>query len=84
MFWVILIGFFTGIVAKFLMPGPDPGGFIVTTILGMGGAWLASWIVYSMGFYPQGESYSFVAAVLGAIAILFLYRVFNSKRAVVL
>ena len=72
--WTILIGLIVGIVAKFLMPGKDPGGFIVTTLLGIGGALLASFLGRSMGWYHDGGSAGFVASVLGAILLLMIYR----------
>mgnify|MGYP000373165800 CR=1 FL=1 len=74
MIWSILIGLFVGLVAKALMPGRDPGGFIITIILGIAGAMLANWIGGNMGIYQQGEPAGFLAAVLGAMFILFLFR----------
>lgn len=71
----IIIGFFAGIIAKLLMPGKDPGGFIVTTLLGMGGALLATLLGRSFGWYGPGENAGFLASIAGAILILFLYRV---------
>ena len=68
----IIIGFFAGIIAKLLMPGKDPGGFIVTTLLGMGGALLATFLGRSFGWYGPNENAGFLASIVGAILILFL------------
>ena len=74
--WVILIavGLLVGVVAKVLMPGRDPGGWIVTILLGIGGSLLASWLAPKLGWHPTGRLMSFAASVLGAMAILLVYR----------
>lgn len=79
--WTIIIGLIVGVVAKFLMPGRDPGGFIVTVILGIVGSVLATYIGRAMGFYRVGQSAGFIAAVLGAIVLLFLYRLVTGRKA---
>ncbi len=79
--WTILIGLVVGIVAKFLMPGRDPGGFIITAIIGILGSVVATYLGRFMGFYEVGQSAGFIAAVLGAIILLFLYRMVAGKRA---
>lgn len=79
--WTILIGLIVGVVAKFLMPGRDPGGFIITVVIGIVGSVLATYIGRAMGFYQLGESAGFIAAVLGAIVLLFLYRLVTGRRA---
>jgi uncharacterized membrane protein YeaQ/YmgE (transglycosylase-associated protein family) len=71
----LILGLFVGVVAKLLMPGRDPGGWIITIVLGIAGAWLASWAGAAGGFYMPGEPVGFIAAVMGAIVILILYRV---------
>ncbi len=82
MIWTIFIGLIIGVVAKFFMPGRDPGGFIITILLGIGGAMLASWAGSSMGAYENGQPAGFLAAVLGAMVILFFYRtLFNNGKA---
>jgi uncharacterized membrane protein YeaQ/YmgE (transglycosylase-associated protein family) len=78
--WTILIGLIVGIVAKFLMPGRDPAGFIITVIIGIVGSIIATFLGRTMGFYQVGESAGFIAAVLGAIILLFLYRMVAGKR----
>lgn len=72
--WTIIIGLVVGLLAKMLMPGKDPGGFIITTLLGIGGALLASLIGRAAHWYPPGHSAGFIASVLGAILLLVLYR----------
>ena len=75
----ILFGLVVGIVAKFLMPGRDPGGFIVTAVLGIVGAVLGGFIGQSLGFYREGEPVGFLMAVLGSIVLLLLYRMFVGR-----
>ena len=72
--WTILIGFLVGVVAKFLMPGRDPGGFIITVVIGIVGSFVASFLGSALGFYRQGEPVGFIAAVIGAMILLFGYR----------
>ena len=70
--WTIIIGFVVGVVAKFLMPGKnEPSGFILTTILGIVGAFVASFLGQSLGFYAPGEGAGFIGAIVGAIILLF-------------
>ena len=71
--WV-LFGLVVGIVAKLLMPGRDPGGFIVTTLLGIVGAVIGGFLGRSLGLYGPGEPAGFLMATLGAVVLLFLYR----------
>jgi uncharacterized membrane protein YeaQ/YmgE (transglycosylase-associated protein family) len=77
--WIV-IGALAGLLAKLIMPGRDPGGCIVTILLGVGGALLAGFVGNSMGWYKQGEGAGFIAAVLGAIIILFIYRLIARRR----
>ena len=81
--WAIIIGFIVGIVAKFLMPGRDPGGFIVTTLLGIVGALVATFLGQAMGIYAAGQSAGFIGAVIGAIVVLFIYNLVRGRRRVV-
>lgn len=78
---IIGIGLLVGIIAKFLMPGNDPGGFIVTILLGIAGAWIAGYAGRAAGWYGPGEPVGFLSSVAGAIILLVLYRVlFRRKR----
>ena len=72
--WTIIIGFVAGIVAKFIMPGDnEPSGFILTTILGIVGAFLATYLGQALGWYGAGEGAGFIGAVVGAIIILAIW-----------
>jgi uncharacterized membrane protein YeaQ/YmgE (transglycosylase-associated protein family) len=71
----IIIGFIVGVVAKFLTPGRDPGGFIVTTLIGIAGSIVSTYVGQAMGWYQAGQTAGFIAAVVGAIVLLLLYRV---------
>jgi uncharacterized membrane protein YeaQ/YmgE (transglycosylase-associated protein family) len=77
----IFIGFIVGIVAKLLMPGRDPGGFIITILLGIGGSFVAGYLGRALGWYQEGQPVGFLASVVGAIIILALYRVIFGRRA---
>jgi uncharacterized membrane protein YeaQ/YmgE (transglycosylase-associated protein family) len=82
--WAIIIGFIVGLVAKFLMPGRDPGGFIITALLGIVGAVVATFLGQAMGLYAAGQSAGFIGAVIGAILVLFIYNlVVRGRRPVV-
>ena len=78
--WTIIIGLFIGIVAKLLMPGKDPGGFIITILLGIAGSFLAGFVGRSMHWYSEGQTAGFIFSVVGAIALLIVYRMFFSRR----
>ena len=77
--WTILIGFVIGIVAKFLMPGRDPAGFIITVVIGIVGSFIASYLGGAMGLYRVGEPAGFIASVIGAMILLFGYRMFAGR-----
>ncbi|MFB3817259.1 MAG: GlsB/YeaQ/YmgE family stress response membrane protein [Candidatus Methylomirabilales bacterium] len=79
----ILFGLVVGIVARFLMPGRDPGGFVITIVLGIVGALLGGWLGRSVGWYQEGDPVGFLMAVLGAIILLALYRVFARRSTTV-
>ena len=76
----LIIGLLVGIVAKFLMPGKDPGGFIITTLLGIVGAFIAHFIGLKMGWYANGEPAGFIASVVGAMLLLGIYRLIVGRR----
>ncbi len=78
---IIIIGLVAGVIAKLLMPGRDPGGFIVTILLGIAGAFVASWLGRAIGWYGPGEGAGFIGAVVGAIIILVIYRMIAGRRA---
>ncbi len=78
----IVIGFIAGLVAKFLMPGRDPGGFIITTLLGIVGAVVASYLGHAVGWYRAGEGAGFIGAVVGAVIVLAIYRFAVGRRTV--
>ncbi len=80
--WSIIIGFIAGVVAKFLMPGRDPGGFIITTILGIVGAVVATYLGQAVGWYRPGEGAGFIGAVVGAVIVLAIYRMVVGRRTV--
>lgn len=80
--WAILIGFVVGIVAKFLMPGRDGGGFILTALLGIIGAVAATFLGQALGFYAAGQSAGFIGAVIGAMLVLFIFGLVRGKRRV--
>jgi uncharacterized membrane protein YeaQ/YmgE (transglycosylase-associated protein family) len=79
---MLIIGLLVGIVAKFLMPGKDPGGIILTILLGIAGSLVAGYIGRAAGWYAPGEPVSFIASVIGAIILLLLYRLMVRRRRV--
>jgi uncharacterized membrane protein YeaQ/YmgE (transglycosylase-associated protein family) len=76
----ILFGLVVGIVGKLLMPGRDPGGFILTILLGIAGALLGGFAGRALGFYGEGEPAGFIMAVLGSILLLLIYRMVAGRR----
>ena len=78
---MIVIGLIVGAVAKLLMPGDDPGGMIVTILLGIAGAVVGGFLGRALGLYGEGEPTGFVMAVIGAIVLLFGYRMLTRSRA---
>ena len=77
--WTLIIGLIIGAVAKFLMPGKDPGGIIVTMLLGVAGSLLATYLGQAMGLYPEGSSAGFIMSVIGAMILLFIYRLIKGR-----
>jgi uncharacterized membrane protein YeaQ/YmgE (transglycosylase-associated protein family) len=77
--WIVF-GLVVGIVAKLIMPGPDPGGIIITGALGIVGALLGGWLGRAFGLYREGDAVGFVMAVVGAVAVLFIYRMALPSR----
>jgi uncharacterized membrane protein YeaQ/YmgE (transglycosylase-associated protein family) len=78
--WTIIIGFLAGIIAKFLMPGRDPSGFIITTLLGIAGAFVATYLGEAVGWYRAGEGAGLIGAIVGAVIILAIYRMVVGRR----
>jgi uncharacterized membrane protein YeaQ/YmgE (transglycosylase-associated protein family) len=81
MLWTLLIGLIVGVVAKLLMPGRDPGGFIITILLGIAGSFVGTFIGRSLGMYAANESAGFVMSVIGAIILLAIYHMFRRRTA---
>ncbi len=79
--WTILIGAVIGVVAKLLMPGRDPGGCIITILLGIAGSFVAGYLGKMMGWYAEGEPAGFIFSVIGAMILLLIYRMIFGKRA---
>ena len=80
MIWTLLVGLIIGAIARFLMPGKDPGGFIITILLGIGGSALAGWLGAQLGLYVYGEPAGLIASVLGAMLILYIYRLISGRK----
>ena len=78
--WTLIIGLLVGLVAKALMPGKDPGGLIVTALLGITGALIADFVGRSMNWYADGQPAGFIASVFGAIALLAIYRMVIGRK----
>jgi uncharacterized membrane protein YeaQ/YmgE (transglycosylase-associated protein family) len=78
--WTILIGFVVGLVARFLKPGDDKLGIVWTTLLGIGGALLATFAGQALGWYASGEAAGFIASVIGAIVLLVIFHAVRSKK----
>ncbi len=76
----LIVGFIAGVIAKLLMPGKDPGGCIITIILGIVGAFVATYLGKVLGIYEPGDTAGFIGATIGAMIILFLYRLFLKKK----
>ena len=79
--WTAIIGLIIGAVAKLIMPGKDPGGWIVTILLGLAGSFTAGYLGRLVGWYKEGQSAGFLMSVLGAVLLLYLYRLFVAKKA---
>ena len=81
--WTIIIGFLAGVVAKFIMPGKnEPSGFVLTTILGIVGAFVATYLGQSLGWYGPNDGAGFIGAIVGAVIVLAVWGVVAGKRTV--
>jgi uncharacterized membrane protein YeaQ/YmgE (transglycosylase-associated protein family) len=79
--WTIIIGFLAGVIAKFITPGDnEPSGFILTTILGIVGAFVATWIGQAIGWYRAGEGAGLIGAIVGAVIILVIWGFIVGRR----
>ena len=79
--WTIIIGFLAGVIAKFIMPGPnEPSGFILTTILGIVGAFVATYLGQALGWYGPEQGAGLIGAVVGAIIVLLVYGMVAGRR----
>jgi uncharacterized membrane protein YeaQ/YmgE (transglycosylase-associated protein family) len=79
--WTIIIGFIAGIVAKFIMPGPnEPSGFVLTTILGIIGAFVATYLGQSLGWYAPGQGAGLIGAIVGAIVVLLVWGMISGRN----
>ena len=79
--WIIIIGAVIGALAKFIMPGDDPGGLIVTMLIGIAGAVVGGYIGRAIGLYQPGQAAGFIMSVIGALVLLFGYRMLARSRA---
>ena len=79
--WMIVVGLIVGALAKLVMPGHDPGGIIVTILLGIAGSLIAGWLGRAIGWYQPGQPAGFFASVIGAIIILAIYRLIIGRSA---
>ena len=80
--WMLIIGLVVGALAKLIMPGRDPGGILVTMMLGIAGAFVGGWIGRAVGLYQPGEGAGFLMSTLGAILLLAIYRMAVGRRTV--
>lgn len=77
--WTFILGLIVGVVAKAVMPGKDPGGLIITAILGIAGSFVGTYVGQFLGWYHQGETAGFLMSILGAIILLAIYRMFKKS-----
>jgi uncharacterized membrane protein YeaQ/YmgE (transglycosylase-associated protein family) len=77
--WTLFIGLIIGAVAKLIMPGKDPGGIIITMLLGIAGSFVATYLGRAVGWYQEGSSAGFIMSVIGAIILLAIYRLFKGR-----
>lgn len=77
--WVAIIGLIVGALAKLIMPGKDPGGFIVTMLIGIAGSFLGTFIGRALGLYREGQAAGFIMSLIGAIILLAIYRMITGR-----
>ncbi|HEY2799124.1 MAG TPA: GlsB/YeaQ/YmgE family stress response membrane protein [Chthoniobacterales bacterium] len=78
--WTLIIGLVIGVIAKLLMPGKDPGGCIITILIGIAGAFVAGYLGRLVGWYQPGQPAGFIASIIGAMLLLLIYRLIIGKR----
>ena len=81
--WTLIIGVVVGAIAKLLMPGKDPGGFWITMVLGVAGAFVGTFLGRAMGLYAADQSAGFIASIVGAVVLLAIYRMFTRRKAAI-
>lgn len=79
--WTLIVGLVVGAIAKLLMPGRDPGGFIITSLIGVAGSFVASYLGRALGLYTTGSAPGLIASILGAMLLLLVYRVIKGRTA---
>ena len=77
---ILVVGLIVGAIAKLLVPGRDPGGWIVTILLGIAGAFVGTWLGRMLGFYSTGQSAGWIASIIGAVLLLLIYRAIVGRR----
>ncbi|HEY6090733.1 MAG TPA: GlsB/YeaQ/YmgE family stress response membrane protein [Gemmatimonadales bacterium] len=77
---ILVVGLIVGAIAKLLVPGRDPGGWIVTILLGIAGAFVGTWLGRMLGFYSTGQSAGWIASIIGAVLLLLIYRAVVGRR----
>ena len=77
---ILVIGLIVGAIAKLLVPGRDPGGWIITILLGIAGAFVGTWLGRTLGLYSGGQSAGWIASIIGAVVLLLLYRAIAGRR----
>ncbi|MFN0171307.1 MAG: GlsB/YeaQ/YmgE family stress response membrane protein [Bryobacteraceae bacterium] len=78
--WTCIIGLVVGAIAKLVMPGRDPGGLLITMLLGIAGSFLASFLGRTIGWYQEGQAAGFIMSVLGAVLLLGIYRMVRKQQ----
>lgn len=78
--WTIIIGLIVGALAKFVMPGKDPGGIIITILLGIVGAFVGTFLGRALGLYAEGEAAGWIMSLIGAVIVLLIYRMVTGRR----
>jgi uncharacterized membrane protein YeaQ/YmgE (transglycosylase-associated protein family) len=77
---ILVVGLIVGAIAKLLVPGRDPGGWIVTILLGIAGAFVGTWLGRMLGIYSNGQSAGWIASIIGAVVLLLIYRAVVGRR----